>query len=472
MGQDIGVSHFKHYDFQRFDRLIDREMEVLHDSFLARRFSTRRAIGGLELELWIVDESGQPVPFNDELLALTNSADVVPEMSRFNVEFNVEPQPLAGRGLETLTSELDRTWQACNHTAAELGASLVAIGTLPTLTDAHLSLRNMSAPLRYHALNEQVLRLRQGSPIRLDIQGRERLRTEHFDVMLEAGSTSVQFHLQVPLPEAVRFYNASLILSAPLVALSANSPLLFGNLLWSETRIPLFEQAVDVGAGMFRRVTFGSGYADESLEEYFIENRRHYPVMLPLAMDEASGNFSHVRLHNGTIWRWNRTLIGFDSPDQPHLRIEQRVPAAGPTVIDMAANMAFYYGLVEELATSERPPERRLSFWTARSNFYLAARYGLDAELVWCEHEAMTARDLILRKLLPLARSGLEKLDVAADLADRLLTVIEARVSSGQNGAVWQQRFIERHGRDLARLTCEYRARQREGAPVASWSVR
>jgi hypothetical protein len=352
-----------------------------------------------------------------------------------------------------------------------MGASVVAIGTLPTVTEQLLSLRNISRSLRYQALNEQVLRLRQGRPIRLLIEGRERLQTEHYDVMLEAGTTSFQLHLQVPLSEAVRFYNAAVILSAPLVAVAANSPLLFGRVLWDETRIPLFEQAVDVGGGKFSRVTFGSGYAERCLEECFVENRAYYPVMLPLAMDDVSEHLAHVRLHNGTIWRWNRALIGFDGPAEPHLRIEQRVPAAGPATIDMAANMAFYYGLAQTLATAPIPPENRLLFSTARANFYLAARYGLEAELVWLDKQPVSVRDLILRQLLPLARQGLVQLAVAGDIADRLLGVIEARVSIGQNGAEWQRRFIERYGRDMRLLTREYRGRQRTGVPVHSWDL-
>ncbi len=471
MGQEISVSHFKYHDFHRFERLIDREMEVLHQWFQEGRFSARRAIGGLELETWIVGKQGQPLPLNEELLGRVDSPDVVPELSRFNIEFNVEPQPLALWGLEVLASELDRTWKACDRVAAGMGASVTAIGILPTLTDQHLALRNMSASRRFRALNEQTLRLRQGSPIRVEIEGRERLKTEHYDVMLEAGSTSFQLHLQVPFSEAVRFYNAAIVLSAPLVAVAANSPLLFGKVLWDETRIPLFEQAVDVGGRKFSRVTFGSGYAERSLEEFFDENHVHYPVMLPLAMDDVSEHLAHLRLHNGTIWRWNRVLIGFDGPNEPHLRIEQRVPAAGPTTVDMAANMAFYFGLVEGLATSPVPPESRLSFGAARANFYLAARYGLEADVVWFDDRLVPVRELILRELLPLARQGLAQLGAAGDLADRLLGIIESRVSTGQNGAVWQRRFIERHGRDMALLTCEYRDRQRAGDPVHTWDV-
>jgi gamma-glutamyl:cysteine ligase YbdK (ATP-grasp superfamily) len=471
MGQDINVSHFKYHDFHRFDRLIDREMAVLHQWFEEGRFSARRAIGGLELETWIVDPQGAGLPINDELLARVDLPDVVPELSRFNIEFNVEPQPLAERGLEALESELTRTWTLCDRIAAEMGASVVAIGTLPTVTEDLLSLRNISSSLRYRALNEQMLRLRQGRPLRLDIEGRERLQTEHFDVMLEAATTSFQLHLQVPASEAVRFYNAAIILSAPLVALAANSPFLFGKVLWDETRIPVFEQAVDVGSGRFSRVTFGSGYAERSLEECFVENREYYPVMLPLTMEDESDRLAHLRLHNGTIWRWNRALIGFDGPGQPHLRIEQRVPAAGPTTVDMAANMAFYYGLAESLATAPVAPEEHLLFSTARTNFYLAARYGLEAELVWLDRRPVPVCELILRHLLPLARCGLAQLGVADDLANRLLGVIESRVSSGQTGAVWQRRFVERHGRDMGLLTREYRTRQRTGMPVHAWDL-
>ena len=469
MGQEIGLSHFKYHDFHRFDRLIQREMDVLREWFRDDTFSTRRSIAGLELETWIVDQQGNPLPINDELLARVDSRDVVPELSRFNIEFNVDPQPLAGRGLELLEQSLDRTWKMCNRTAAEMDASVVAIGTLPTITESHLSLRHISSSLRYRALNEQTLRLRQGRPIRLDITGRERVLTDHFDVMLEAGTTSFQMHLQVPAAQAVRYYNAAQILSAPLVALSANAPFLFGKLLWDETRIPLFEQAVDVGGGRFPRVTFGSGYAEDSLEECFAENLAQYPIMLPLAMDDISERLAHVRLHNGTIWRWNRALIGFDESGQPHLRIEQRVPAGGPTTVDMAANMAFYYGLAETLATAEIPPETRLLFQTARANFYLAARYGLDAELVWLDQTPLSVKSLVLDQLLPQARFGLDRLGVETTIAQRLLGVIEVRVLRGQNGAVWQRRFAERHRRDLALLVREYRDRQQSGEPVHTW---
>lgn len=471
MGEEIATAHFQYHDFHRFERLLHTELSLLKEWFQNRDFSTRRSIAGLELETWLVAPAGDPLPINAQVLALVDSPDVVPELSRFNIEFNVAPQPLAVRGLKTLELELDATWKACDRIAGRLGAGVVSIGILPTITDAHLSLSNLSAARRYQALNEQTMRLRQGRPIRLVIEGRERLVAEHRDVMLESGTTSLQLHLQVPQDEAVRFYNAAIVLSAPLVAVAANSPLLFGKSLWEESRIPLFEQAVDVGGGRFSRVTFGSGYATNSLEECFVENQEHYPVMLPMAMDGMSDRLVHLRLHNGTIWRWNRPLIGFDADGCPHLRVEQRVMAAGPTTADMAANMALYYGLVESLATAPHAPESRLTFADAQRNFYLAARYGLEATVKWLDGRQRPLGELLLSELLPLAHDGLERLQVDSDIINQGLSIIERRVATGMTGAAWQRRFIERHGRDMALLTREYHARQRAGQPVHVWDI-
>lgn len=469
MGQEITGSRFKYFDFHRFDKLFKHEMEVLRQWFREDRFSTKRSVGGLELEAWLIDSEYRPVPWNEQVIDLTGSPDIVPELSRFNIEFNVTPQALSGRGLEAMATELDTTWRRCEAAADRLGAAVTAVGVLPTLTDAMLTLANMSNLHRYRALNEQVLRLRQGKPIRLDIRGRESLTAEHLDVMLESATTSFQLHLQVSANESVRYYNAALVASAATTAAACNSPILFGKVLWEETRIPLFEQAVDVGGGLLPRVTFGSGYARESLEEVFSENELRYPVLLPLAMESDSERLTHVRLLNGTIWRWNRPLIGFDDDGTPHLRIEHRVMPAGPTSADMAANTAFYYGLVESLAHDSRPPESRLPFDAARTNFYDAARYGLDADLQWLDGSRRRIGNVVLDELLPRAAEGLRRLDVDPTLAARSLAVIEARIRTGQTGAAWQRGFIERHGKDFAALIRAYYERQRRGDPVHTW---
>ncbi|HXY34927.1 MAG TPA: glutamate-cysteine ligase family protein, partial [Planctomycetaceae bacterium] len=471
MGQEILTTRFKRYDFHRFDQLVEQEMELLRSWFRDERFSSRESIAGLELEAWLVDSLGQPTPWNEQVIALTGSSDIVPELSQFNVEFNVAPRPLSGRGIAALIADLSERWRQADAAANQLGTSVVAIGILPTITDSMLSIANMSRLHRYKALNEQVLRLRQGRPIRLAISGHETLVAEHRDVMFEAATTSFQLHLQVPLAKAVRYYNAAVAAAGPMVAVSANSPLLFGTLLWHESRIPVFEQAIDVGGGALARVTFGSDYVHDSLEEIFRENQELFPVLLPLVMDKASERLAHIRLQNGTIWRWNRPLIGFDEDGTPHLRIEHRVLPAGPTMIDMAANMALFYGLVENLAHESPALEARLPFVAAHKNFYQAARSGLDCDTRWLDRRDHPIRQLVLQELLPRAFQGLERLGVDRALAKELLDIIEARARSGQTGSVWQRGFLEKHGRDHALLTRAYRDRQRRNEPVHTWSL-
>jgi len=471
VGQGIAATHFRHYDFRRFARIMAEEMMILHKWFETKQFSSTRGIAGLELETWIIDAHGRPLPINEKLLARTESPDIVTELSQFNLEFNVPPQPLAGTGLRRLCDSLSDTWKQCSQVAAEFDASIVAIGTLPTLTDDMLTLRNMSTQPRYHALNQQILRMRQGRPIHLDISGRDRLQTSHLDVMLEAGTTSLQLHLQVPLSDAVRVMNAATIASAPIVAATANSPYLFGRHLWHETRIPLFEQSVNVGGGPFGRVTLGAGYVTDSLEACFVENVDHYPVMLPLALENACDRLTHLRLHNGTVWRWNRPLVGFDDDETPHLRVEHRVMSAGPTIIDMATNMALYYGLVETLSCQPDPPEQQLEFESARENFYQAARRGLHTEIMWIDQRRWPLKKLFEEQLLPMAHAGLTNLGVNSDDVAPWLGIIEQRVMSGQTGAVWQQRFIDRHPGEFAALVREYRTRQQHNEPVHTWSI-
>jgi gamma-glutamyl:cysteine ligase YbdK (ATP-grasp superfamily) len=306
----------------------------------------------------------------------------------------------------------------------------------------------------------------------LSINGRERLYLEHADVMLESAATSFQIHLKVSPGEAVRVYNASKILSAPIVAACANSPYLFGCDLWDETRIPLFEQAVDVGATAFtKRVTFGIRYARKSISECFRANLERFPVLLPQLMDEPPERMAHLRLHNGTIWRWNRPLIGFDADDRPHLRIEHRVVPSGPTVADCIANAALYFGAVRALADEATPPERDIGLEQARANFYAAARESLDAEIQWLGGRQGLVQELLITELLPLARRGLLSLGIDRSEIDTWLGIVESRVRARRTGATWQRAFVQRCGCDMQALTEAYLTRQESGAPVHEWPL-
>ncbi|WP_437226104.1 glutamate--cysteine ligase [Planctomicrobium sp. SH661] len=470
MGREISASHFQHADFHRFERRMVTEMALLHEYFRTGRFSSAPPCIGLELEMWLTNLLGEPQPRNSEFLDRVGLPDVVPELSQFNVEFNVPHQPLTSVGLSALERDLGETWKAAELVARQMEMSLVAIGVLPTIESKDLSLATMSEMSRFRALNEQVRRLRRGRPIRIHIPGEELLSLEHDDVMLEAAATSLQVHYQVPLAQAVRYYNAAVIASGPVLGVSANSPFLFGKHCWAESRIPLFESSVELG-GPFPRVHFGSGYAMDSLEEFFLENRSCHPVLLPIEVDEPVEMLPHLRLHNGTIWRWNRPLVGFDENGQPHLRIEHRVMPAGPTLIDMLANIAFATGLIHWLATHPSAPESTFPFEKAEQNFQQAARSGINAEQTWINGETLSLPELIWEHLLPAARTGLQSLNIDFRDIGRYLEIIEKRVQCGQNGAVWQVKFAEKYGRNLPALTRTYSALQKEGRPVHEWEV-
>lgn len=483
MGQEIDSSRFTQQDFQRFDARLRQETELLGEWFAQGRFHNRDKVGGFELEVWLVDEAGQPKPVNDRYLKLTEARGlpVVAELARFNVELNSEPRRLQGEVLSRMHDELRDTWQQCSALAQQLDATLVMIGILPTVRDSQLTLANMSDVKRFRALNEQVLRMRGGRPMDLNIHGAESLQLSHGDVMFESAATSFQLHLQVALDQAARYYNAAHILSAPMVAVAANSPFLFGRDLWDETRIPLFEQAVALEdvyggeqggpAGKTSRVTFGAAYVKDSVFESFLRNLDFYPVLLPARSEEPPEQLPHLRLHNGTIWRWNRPLIGFDAAGEPHLRLEHRVVPAGPTVVDVIANAALFFGAVETLANSDTPAEAQLDFEQARSNFYAAAKDGLRAEVVWLDGRRVPLLELAQQVILPMARRGLNRLELDPADIDTYLGVIEGRLRQGCNGALWQRRYVARHGHDLTQLTQAYRERQQHGEPVHQWSV-
>ncbi len=272
--------------------------------------------------------------------------------------------------------------------------------------------------------------------------------------MPEAACTSTQLHVQTSPDQFAAYWNASQAIAAVQLAVGANSPYLLGKELWRETRIPLFEQATDTRSeelkaqGVRPRVWFGERWIT-SVFDLFEENVRYFPALLPVSDDEdplqvleAGGtpNLSELRLHNGTIYRWNRPVYDI-SGGVPHLRVENRLLAAGPTVADTMANAAFYFGLVRALAESERPLWSQMSFSAAEENFHVAAQQGIEAQIYWPGVGQVSVTELVLRRLLPAARQGLESWGATGEAIDRLLGIIEQRCLTGKNGAEW---FVER----------------------------
>jgi gamma-glutamyl:cysteine ligase YbdK (ATP-grasp superfamily) len=477
MGQEINRSRFTEADLEQFSARLAEETAALRSFAKAGGFKDARYVAGFELEAWLLDHVGRPSPVNDAYLRALNDPLVVPELSRFNVELNAPSVEMGAGVLAALEESLLSTWDNCQQVAHDMDTVLAMIGILPTIRREDLCLANMSAMNRFKVLNAQVLQQRGGAPIRIDIGGMDQLHLSRPDVMLEAATTSFQLHLQVPFESAGRYYNASLISCAPLLAAAVNSPLLFGLRLWQETRVPLFEQAVELGGynGLaepsVRRVSFGRDYVARSPLELFEENLEHYPVLLPMPQSEPPDRFPHVRLHNGAIWRWVRPLIGFDAAGQAHVRLEQRVLPSGPTVLDMVANAALYFGLVHSLARQPHAAESDLPFAVARANFYAAARHGLEAELTWLDGRHLSAQELLLESGLPLARQGLRDFGLPDAEIEHYLGVVEARVRSGQTGAAWQLQRLAQVGGDVHHMMDDYLDNQRSGSPVHQWNL-
>ena len=477
MGSEIAKTEFSEEDFRQFHQNLRKETRILMEWFTSDLFDNHQEMCGFELEAWLIDQHCAPTPRNEEFLQRVNNPLVVPELSKYNFELNITPHPLDCHLPEFLKNELLKLWNIFTINARDMGCNTLLTGILPTLQDRMLTLENISSLKRFHALNHEILRSRSRHPLKIHIEGeKDSLDVVHHDVMAEAATTSLQIHFQVPISKAAAVYNIAHVLSAPMVALTANSPFLFGMELWDETRIPLFEQAVktpafvDLSGRVVSRVTFGRDYVRDSLKEVFLENLDGFPALLPVTFDEDFSLLNHLRLHNGTIWRWNRPLIGFGEDGRPHVRIEHRVPPAGPSIPDMVANILFFYGAT--LYLQPEVPQAAISFEHARSNFYAASRFGLDARVTWSSGNAMPVETLLLQQLIPGAIKALAERGIDShELRYYLVDILARRVATRRNGAWWQKTFIRRHGPDFRAMTQAYLENQRKNIPVHEWST-
>jgi len=262
-----------------------------------------------------------------------------------------------------------------------------------------------------------------------------------------------------------------------MVAVCGNAPFLFGKNLWHESRIPLFEQAVNIGGyngaaqGPIKRVSFRTDYARHSLMECFEENLQHFPILLPEDLANSTEAFPHLKLHNGTIWRWKRPLIGVDDDGQAHIRIEHRTPAAGPTLIDTVANAAFYFGLTKNLSDLIISEGLPLSFSQARDNFYRAARHVLNSHITWFNDAHQRVHQLLLTDCRPRVQLGLSSLGISAEESEFYLDLIRQRVENRQTGSQWQREFMQKHPNDFVALTEQYLSNQQQNNPVSEWTL-
>lgn len=494
-GTVIGVA-MNGQDRQRYRDKLQRCLEALARMLREDSFSFDRQQIGLEIEFDLVDQNMAPAMANQEVLEKINDPQFTTELGRHNLELNVPPRPLAGDEALGLERDLRALIDNADAKAGDTGAALVLIGTLPTLREEHFDRRWISEDVRYSVLNDRLLSIR-GEDMQLNMTGvpmpgsREAERVDTFveTILSEAACTSVQLHLQVRPDDFAAHWNAAQALAGMQVALAGNSPFLLGRALWHETRIPLFLQATDTRSvelrnqGLRPRVWFGERWIN-SIFDLFEENQRYFPALLPESCDEDpiaeldAGRTPALRellLHNGTVWRWNRPVYDVVG-GVAHLRVENRVLSAGPTVLDMLANAAFFYGAMRALTEQDRPLWSQLSFQAAEDNLYAGARHGMEAQLYWPGSGWVRPDELALRLLLPLAHEGLRSAGVSGEAIDRYLGVMEQRCLTRRTGSTWQRETVatlEQGGLDrpaaLRGMLGRYREHMLSGAPVHEW---
>ncbi|MEW1685673.1 glutamate--cysteine ligase [Streptomyces sp. NPDC093594] len=496
MGEKVVAGQFDLSDRQRYREKLRRCLTGLERLLAEKRFDRPKNLMGLEIELNLAGADGMPKMLNAQVLERIASRDFQTELAMFNLEVNIAPHRLGGRVFDQLDEELRTSLAYADRKAQEVDAGIVMIGILPTLDRDDLVSSNLSDVDRYALLNDQIVAAR-GEDFTLDIDGVEQLSCTSKSIAPEAACTSVQLHLQVTPERFPDVWNAAQVVAAAQIAVGANSPFLFGRELWRESRPPLFQQSTDTrppelkAQGVRPRTWFGERWVTSAFD-LFEENLRYFPALLPICDDEdplevldrgGVPSLAELVLHNGTVYRWNRPV--YDIADGvPHLRVENRVLPAGPTVTDVVANAAFYYGLVRALAEDSRPVWTRLPFEAAAANFDAACKHGIDARFTWPRRGRLgglgevDAVTLVREELLPLAEAGLDAWGIEPADRDRYLGVIEERCRRRVNGASWQTATFHRAldlglGRDeaLTATTRRYRELTKQGDPVHTWPV-
>ena len=490
MGAEVDARHFTREDRTKFREKVRRNLDVLARMLTESRFDFERPMAGLEIELNLVDMDGQPALRNAEVLAAIANPDFQTELGRFNIEINVAPRQLGPNGFESFEQSVREALNDADDRAQEIGAQLAMVGILPTLRLEHVTLNSVSENPRYSLLDQQIFAAR-GEDLQILIEGTERLDMISDTIMPEAACTSTQVHLQVSPEDFAGYWNAAQAIAGIQVAVGANSPYLFGRELVAESRIPLFEQSTETRSeelkaqGVRPRVWFGERWIT-SIFDLFEENALYFPALLPICSDEdpvavldAGGvpSLEELKLHNGTVYRWNRQVYEV-SGGAPHLRVENRVLPAGPTVVDTLANAAFFAGLVRYLADEDRPIWSQMSFQAATENFAAGIRHGINAEVYWPRIGQVKVTELVVRKLLPMAAEGLRRWEVDESEASRLLGIIEHRCLRAANGATWQTADVARReaagdSRDVAlqSMLSAYLDRMHSNEPVHLWSI-
>ncbi|HEY6215672.1 MAG TPA: CBS domain-containing protein [Pyrinomonadaceae bacterium] len=475
---------------QEFMQALLEDLRALAFMLNDGRVERRKARIGAEQEMFLIDRDLRPAPISVDVLQRANEPRLTTEIARFNLEANLTPLDLTGNCFRRMETELQELLAITRASAHTLDADVLLSGILPTLQKSDLTLDNLTPSARYRELDRGVIRLR-GGPLSIHIKGLDELNLTHDNIMMESCNTSFQIHFQSSPEEFVNHYNVAQAITAPVLAVAVNSPLLFGHRLWQETRVALFQHSTDersrpqLARSQPTRVSFGDQWLRNSVIELFHDQiSRFRPIMITQPDENpfqvlARGQtpmLSALRMHNGTVWRWNRACYGV-SDGVPHLRIENRALPSGPTPVDEIANAAFFTGLMLALPQEYGDIAARMAFDDAKLNFFRAARHGLDAQFQWLGAESRSASSLILYELLPLARAGLRSAEVDDEDIEKYLGIIEERTRSAQTGARWIIKSLgtmpDNMSKDVRqrKLTSTMLDLQKQGTPVHEWPL-
>ena len=449
---------------------------------------------GAEQEIVLVDSYCKPKPIAPEILKnLKNNKWLTSELSKFNLEINLSPQVFENKALSLVESELRQSLDTVQKNLDKNDTHLILTGILPTLRKFDLDMKNVFPKRRYRSLLSAINAQRDSSHgYDLRLRGIDELVVRHDSPLLEACNTSFQVHLQTRPEEYRSFYNIAQLLTGPILAIAANSPLLFGRRLWHETRIALFQQSIDTRTirehmrEMSPRVILGTNWMNKGIIELFQEDIARFRVLIGTKdIDDSiekikSGKvpeLSALQIHNGTVYRWNRPCYGISDTGKPHLRIENRVLPSGPTIVDEMSNMAFWLGAMIGLEDQYGDVRDKIQFVDVRDNFAKAARYGIDNTFNWFDDKKISSTDLFNEVLIPLARDGLHKRQIDPADIDRYLGIISSRVEKHMTGARWMlksfTRLKEGTEKELAQtiLTSTILQNQQTGDPVHTWPL-
>lgn len=492
MGLSVEKSEFTAEEFERFAAKVRTDLSALTRLLHRPGFGEGESSIGAEVEFYIVNPDLRVQPINTEIAASVQDPQLTVELNRFNLEYNLKPQAFRGDPFGRTEQELLAAMGRINRHAAPLDGELVAIGILPTLRQSDMGAKVMTDEPRYHALSNALLKQR-GEPFSIHIGGNDVIDLEADDVTMEGANTSFQLHWRVPAHRFADYFNAVQLVTPIVLALASNSPSLFGHHLWDETRIALFKQSIDSRSPNRRswrhppRVYYGTGWA-RSAWELFAASASLYPPILPLMSDEDPmavidrgevPKLEEMCLHQGTTWPWNRAI--FDHADGGHLRIEIRSMPAGPTAVDMCANGLFVVGAALAVLDDIVHLTSILPFHYTEHNFYRAAKYGIDAEIIWPHKDQVQLQDTplltVARELLPRAREALQRTAVDEAEIHRLLGIIEGRIENSVTGARWQRQvtesFFKSRSPDEAfrSMLALYMANQKKNIPLHEWAL-